>query len=143
MEALHPLACRDLSLSMQNGLQILDRMLQRFDRIIQLLEILNVECANAEAHSEPIPPVERCIGLACAIKPKKAALLKFDSRIGKCFTLSVDDIPTSRILIPFKLTATLPLQDAIYPQLQSKTFHAQARIIDPIFSYLAMMAAYT
>ena len=140
MEDLHSLSRRDLLLLLQDLLQnIGDHM----ERILQIFEIFAVEKANEEAHSKPIPPVERCIGLVYAIKPIKAALLKFDSRIGKCFTLSVDDIHTSRILIPFKLTATLPRQDAIYPQLQSKTFHAQARIIDPIFSYLTLIAAYT
>lgn len=140
MEDLHSLSRRDLLLLLQDLLQnIRDHM----ERILQIFEIFAVEKANEEAHSKPIPPVERCISLACAIKPRKAALLKFDSRIGKCFTLPVDDIPTSRTLIPFKLTARSPRQGAIYPQLQSKTFHAQARIIDPIFSYLALIAAYT
>ena len=147
MEDLHSLSRRDLLLLIQDLLQTnrnrMDNILNHMENFMQSLKTLADECANAWAHSEPIPPVERCKGLAYAIKPKKAALLKFDSRIGKCFTLSVDDIPTRRILVPFKLTARSPRQGAIYPQLQSETFHAQARIIDPIFSYLTLIAAYT
>lgn len=140
MENLHSLSYRDLLLSIRDNLQ---ETRESMGRVMQLLEIFAGEIANARAHYTPIPPVKQCRSLACAIKPKKAALLKFDSRIGKCFTLSVDNIRTSRILISFKLTTILPREYAIYPHLQSKAFRGQALIIDPIFSYLALIAAYT
>jgi hypothetical protein len=140
MENLHSLSYRDLLLSIRDNVQ---EIRESIDHFRQLLEIVACEIANARAHSTPTPLVKQCRSLACAIKPKKAALLKFDSRIGKCFALSVDNIHASRILISFKLTTILPREYAIYPQLQSKAFRGQALIIDPIFSHLTLIAAYT
>ena len=140
MEDLYSLSHRDLLLLVQDFLQT---SRENFASMINLLEILADEKAKTSIVALSPSPVKRCRSLACAMKPKKAALLKFDSRIGKCFALSVDHIHTSNILTPFKLMAILPSEGAIYPQLQSRAFRGQSLIINPIFSYITLIAAYT
>ena len=136
MENLHSLSYRDLLLSIRDNLQ---ETRESMGRVMQLLEIFAGEIANARAHYTPIPPVKQCRSVACAIKPKKAALLKFD---GKCFILSVDNIHTSRILISFKLTDTVPRTNMLY-SAKWHSFRSRSPRNNPIFDFLTLCSAFT
>jgi len=103
---------------------------------------LSDELISSRDHVEPIRPVDRCKTVAYPMKPRKAALLKFDAQIGQILTPSVDDTHTSRTPIHFKLMSISPQERAIYPQLPWKAF-SESPILDPILRFLARMAAYT
>ena len=121
-----------LSKSMQ------ERQLMRDDILLTLQKLVEDE----KKPNQYVTPSERCKNLSKHIKPRKAATIKFESRITQSVITTVDISTARSTSMLSKLTDTFPRTNILFSAIWH-SFRSTSPRNNSIFDFLTLRAAFT